>query len=231
MSAFDAEWYLRRLAEDTLLGLVSDDRGEFANLKHATAALVAVGAIEPAVASAVVGDYGIAQAAREERVEFTLRRREFGERAASLRPPPGRRVVGLADQIELPRGDAAAPICDPRRESHRGLGRVQAARRQEALRSRVAGQAVRTTAHALQRGARRRPGQRGVARVLGQRRRLHALGVDAHRRPAARDRHDLAGAGRPAHSAARPSVRVDRPESNPSARPVLRIAISGGRSR
>ena len=104
MSGFDAEWYLRQLAEDTLLGLVSDDSGELANLKHATAALVAVGAIEPAVASAVVGDYGIARAARQGLVEFVLMRLAHSEQAALLRPLPGQRVVGLADQIELPEG-------------------------------------------------------------------------------------------------------------------------------
>ena len=104
MSGFDAEWYLRQLAEDTVLGLVSDDSGELANLKHATAALVAVGAIEPAVASAVVGDYGIARAARQGLVEFVLMRLAHSEQAALLRPLPGQRVVGLADQIELPEG-------------------------------------------------------------------------------------------------------------------------------
>jgi hypothetical protein len=104
MSGFDAEWYLRRLAEDTLLGLVSDDSGELANLKNATAALVAVGAIEPTLAIAVASDYGIAQAARQGLVQFVLVRLALSERAASLRPPPGQRVVGLDDQIELPEG-------------------------------------------------------------------------------------------------------------------------------
>ena len=87
-----------------MLGWSRMTGGAFANLKHATAALVAVGAIEPTVASAVVSDYGIAQAAREELVEFVLVKLARSERAASLRPPPGQRVVGLADQIELPEG-------------------------------------------------------------------------------------------------------------------------------
>ena len=104
MTGFDAEWYLRRLGEDTLLGLVADGSDQLANLKHATAALVAVGAIEPTLASAVGSDYGIAQAARQGLVDFVLVRLALSERAASLTPPPGQRVVGLDDQIELPEG-------------------------------------------------------------------------------------------------------------------------------
>jgi hypothetical protein len=104
MSGFDAEWYLRRLGEDMLLGPVSDHSGQLADLKHATAALVAVGAIEPELAGAVVDDYGIAHAARQGLVEFVLVSLARNERAASLTPPPGQRVVGLDDQIELPEG-------------------------------------------------------------------------------------------------------------------------------
>ncbi len=104
MSGFDAEWYLRQLGENTLAGSVADTGGELANLRHATAALVAVGAIEPALAGAVVSDYGIAQAARRGLVEFVLTRVALSDTAASLRPPPGQRVVGLDDQIERPEG-------------------------------------------------------------------------------------------------------------------------------
>jgi hypothetical protein len=105
--AFDAELHLRLTGERTLLDGGEQNRGPWPSaVLEAARALVAVGAIEAGIAQAVVDDYALATAMRQEgRLDHWLMRRQHrsgrGAAASSLQP---RRVIACNRVLERPSG-------------------------------------------------------------------------------------------------------------------------------
>jgi hypothetical protein len=70
---------LRRLGEDTLLGVAEDHPGFSSGLNDAAAALVAVDVITPDRAREALADYAAAEAARDGHGQFLMARLRTGE--------------------------------------------------------------------------------------------------------------------------------------------------------
>jgi hypothetical protein len=101
MAPFDAELYLRRLGEQTVLGMTDEQPGFASALNDAATALVAVDAITPDRAREVLADYAAAEAARDARRQFLMARLGARERAVTPTPPPAPRMVALGDECAV----------------------------------------------------------------------------------------------------------------------------------
>ena len=101
MAPFDPELYLRRLGEDTVLGVTDEQTGFASRLNDAATALVAVEVITPDRAREVLADYAAAEAARDGNGRFLLGRLSARERPITPTPPPVGRMVALGDELEV----------------------------------------------------------------------------------------------------------------------------------
>jgi hypothetical protein len=101
VSRFDAELYLRRLGEHTVLGMTDEQPGFSSALTDAAAALVAVDAITPDHAREVLADYAAAEAARDANGQSLMGHLSARERVITPTPPPVPRMVALGDELEV----------------------------------------------------------------------------------------------------------------------------------
>jgi hypothetical protein len=98
---FDAELYLRRLGEHTVLGVTDEQPGFSSGLNDAATALVAVEVITLDRARAVLADYAAAEAARDANGRFLMARLSAREPAITPMPPAVPRIVALGDELAV----------------------------------------------------------------------------------------------------------------------------------